>query len=113
VPHPRCVGHQAAVGAHAQQLDVLLDALTLVRLALYRVQIPETLPLRTIEHFFAVPLRGAVPAYDVAEAFEDGAAIEYVVEGQLMQLRRRVERRHVRPNHRKKKNEIQIGRENR
>ena len=34
VAHPRRVGHQAAVGPHAQQLHVLVDAFPLLRLAL-------------------------------------------------------------------------------
>jgi hypothetical protein len=37
VSHPRSVGHQAAVGTHAKQLNVLFDALALVSLALDRV----------------------------------------------------------------------------
>jgi hypothetical protein len=44
VSHPCSVGHQAAVGAHAQQLHVLFDALALLSLALDRVEIPAMHP---------------------------------------------------------------------
>ena len=42
VPHPSCVGHEAAVRTHAQQLDVLIDALALFILALDNVEVSKT-----------------------------------------------------------------------